>query len=415
VASGARLTIEPGVQVRFNGWYLLRIEGNIQATGSSHKPILFTSNLTPQKANDWAGIYLYQSTGSQLSWAIIEYPEHGVGIQGGTGNTINNCIIRYCAGWGSYLVNNDPLVYNNYIHDTTGGGVQIAGNASFMNNTVENVGYKVIEIAGGYPVINQNNLLPNPNIAQDTIKVVTTTGIIDGRYNYWGTQTTTEMNAKGAAANIGAIYDFYDDPTLARLDYSNWLSAPNSNAYPNPNALPKFHPFANAGADKVVLDTAKLDGSASYDPDGQVVSYQWSLKHRTNSAYDRTASGITPTLSTLNPGFYDVTLIVADNDGLTGTDTMLLAAAGQGTWPNPNTNIDVSKFKMTKDKRTGITTTSMHGTIDLPALSLVNGNTVNSRMTIELFGALPGGVDLIMSEDTILKVRDTKKELTISK
>jgi hypothetical protein len=53
--------------------------------------------------------------------------------------------------------------------------------------------------------------------------------------------------------------------------------------------------------------------------------------------------------------------------------------------------------------------------IDLPALSLVNGDTVKSRITIELFGSLAGGGDLIMSEENTLKVTKTSKTLSIRK
>jgi hypothetical protein len=167
------------------------------------------------------------------------------------------------------------------------------------------------------------------------VHVVNTDGLIDARYNYWGPLTSLEMDAKGSDANIEKIYDFYDDPTLRKVDYNNWLSAPNPEAYPNPNAPPpNLLPIANAGADQAVFDSVTLDGSGSYDPDGQVVSYEWALIHREDQAYDRTASGITPTVPTLNPGFYDVILTVRDNDGLVDTDTMLLAAAGQcATFP----------------------------------------------------------------------------------
>ena len=69
VASGARLTIEPGVQVRFNGGegYWLRIEGNIQAKGSFNNEILFTSNSLSPKRGNWQGIFMIRNTGSELS------------------------------------------------------------------------------------------------------------------------------------------------------------------------------------------------------------------------------------------------------------------------------------------------------------------------------------------------------------
>ena len=43
--------------------------------------------------------------------------------------------------------------------------------------------------------------------------------------NYWGATTTTEMETKGANANIGAIYDVHDDWERVTIDYSNWLAA----------------------------------------------------------------------------------------------------------------------------------------------------------------------------------------------
>ena len=170
-------------------------------------------------------------------------------------------------------------------------------------------------------------------------------------------------------------------------------------------------PTANAGADQIVFDTAILDGSASSDPDGQVVSYAWTLQHRENTKDIRTASGITPTVSTLNPGFYDVTLTVTDNDGATGTDTMLLAVAA----PNPNADLDLTSFRITKNKRSNRTTTQMLGTINLPELSVSNGGTVQSRITIELFGVLDGGGDVIMSKEATLTVTETPKTLDIRK
>jgi hypothetical protein len=87
-------------------------------------------------------------------------------------------------------------------------------------------------------------------------------------------------------------------------------------------------PLADAGKDQVVFDEVTLDGSGSFDTDGTIVSFDWVLQHRENFAYDRTAAGVNPTISDLDKGFYDATLTVTDDVGLSGTDTMLLAAAG---------------------------------------------------------------------------------------
>ena len=91
---------------------------------------------------------------------------------------------------------------------------------------------------------------------------------------------------------------------------------------------PAPSPTADAGGDQVVFDEVTLDGSGSYDTYGTIVSFDWLLQHRDDPDNDRTAAGVNPTISSLEPDFYDVTLTVTNDDGLTGTDTMLLAVAG---------------------------------------------------------------------------------------
>ena len=56
-----------------------------------------------------------------------------------------------------------------------------------------------------------------------------------------------------------------------------------------------------------------------YDPNGYIIAYDWELKHRENSAYDITVTGETPAVLDLEPGIYDTTLTITDNDNLTAT------------------------------------------------------------------------------------------------
>jgi hypothetical protein len=90
-------------------------------------------------------------------------------------------------------------------------------------------------------------------------------------------------------------------------------------------------PIAEAGPDRIVFNEVFLDGSRSSDSDGAIISYEWELEHRVFPAYNRSASSQSPTSTILNlePGFYDVTLTVPDDDpeALTDTDTMVLAVA----------------------------------------------------------------------------------------
>ena len=94
------------------------------------------------------------------------------------------------------------------------------------------------------------------------------------------------------------------------------------------SALMEILPQANAGPDQIVFDEITLDGSLSNHPDDETISYQWQLNHRENSDLDRTASGENPTVFNLKEGFYDVTLIVEDDEGRTHTDQMFFSATG---------------------------------------------------------------------------------------
>ena len=78
VQQGIKVTIEPGVEFRFNDAIYFQVDGTISAIGTPRNPIKFTKNTT---ANDWGGIDFtdlsedYDSTsgsGSIMSYCIIE-------------------------------------------------------------------------------------------------------------------------------------------------------------------------------------------------------------------------------------------------------------------------------------------------------------------------------------------------------
>lgn len=129
----------------------------------------------------------------------------------------------------------------------------------------------------------------------------------------------------------GTIYDYNfasADQISASINATKWGGANllDNFVFEAPSSI--IFPTANAGLDQVVFDTVTLDGSGSIDPDGTILSYQWTLNHRENSDFNRTATGAVATIANLSPGFYDVTLEVTDNSGGSGTSKRLLAVAG---------------------------------------------------------------------------------------
>jgi len=66
-------------------------------------------------------------------------------------------------------------------------------------------------------------------------------------------------------------------------------------------------------------DTVTVNASASYDPDGTIVLYEWDWN--SNGTYDETYTTPVASHKYESPGTYTITLRVTDNDGLTDTAT----------------------------------------------------------------------------------------------
>lgn len=91
------------------------------------------------------------------------------------------------------------------------------------------------------------------------------------------------------------------------------------------NQRPNQAPFANAGADQGLVDldrsgeeTFTLDGAASTDLDGTIVSYIWM------EGFTQVATGVAPIIS-LPVGDHTITLTVTDNGGAMATDDVMIA------------------------------------------------------------------------------------------
>jgi hypothetical protein len=90
-------------------------------------------------------------------------------------------------------------------------------------------------------------------------------------------------------------------------------------------------PIADAGANHecLVNQPCALDGSASYDTDGTITAYAWSVG----------ATGKTTAYTFTSTGTKTVTLTVTDNKGATGTDTVVITIP-----TNPLPDLKVTSF-----------------------------------------------------------------------
>jgi len=89
------------------------------------------------------------------------------------------------------------------------------------------------------------------------------------------------------------------------------------------NALP-IAAFSVSPSPAYPQQTIRFDAGASYDPDGQIVSYHWDFGD------GQTATGVLASYRYAQAGTYDVTLTIRDNDGGERTATTELSIGTEG-------------------------------------------------------------------------------------
>jgi len=267
------LTIEPGTRISFiDTSYYLNITGNLSAVGTAADSIYFDrANLRVR----WGvqGDLTYNPDGSYLKGPRLEYcsmPNGYIYIdrtdtEGKWGVYLKNSIVHHITGEefkyanGTYIDhcrigNLDGLkLMNSWIRDsyiesgtvTADIGTPLRMNRckmplltfnyyDFTTSDITGNTFQRIFIKAGTPgTLRGNNILPGPSIPGGPVAVNASTGLWDMQQNYWGDSTTTEMNAKGINQNISVIHDYFDDVGLGKMDYSNWKTAPITDAGPD--------------------------------------------------------------------------------------------------------------------------------------------------------------------------------------
>ena len=115
VTSGATLTIDPGVEVRFNGFYDITIaDGALVADGDAAGAgiIRFTSNFTSPSAGAWDGLVFNGDLGTSiLDDVIIEYAWTGLTLHG-VSVPVTNTQISDVSSYGVYVATSSVATYD---------------------------------------------------------------------------------------------------------------------------------------------------------------------------------------------------------------------------------------------------------------------------------------------------------------
>ena len=136
VQSGVTLTIEPGVEVRFDGDYGISVSGVLRAIGNDNNRINITSNSENPTPEDWYRILVRSGGFAELSYADISYGWTGIQVfESGRGVVTHNTFFS-----NTYTVNiksnsvvaNNSFSYNEYGVYVTGTNNTISDNEFFM-------------------------------------------------------------------------------------------------------------------------------------------------------------------------------------------------------------------------------------------------------------------------------------------
>ena len=158
VNSGATLTIEPGVEVRFGGDFSLIVNGRIVANGTAQRNIHFTTN-DPSSTVAWETIEINGTQPSLFINCVIEGARNAVTLDGGSLD-VQNSVIRSNSENGITLNEGALTIQNSELANDSLSAINVAGGdlVSIENDVIDSNGNGVL-IAGGDQVDVHNNVI----------------------------------------------------------------------------------------------------------------------------------------------------------------------------------------------------------------------------------------------------------------
>jgi len=163
VVSGVTLTINPGVEVKFNGFYSIYADGIIIAKGTETNRINITSNKPTPAPGDWGKIQISLLGHAEIENTNINYGDSGIYLFLSPKNTITNNNISNNI-YGVYLFGSaNTVITNNNISSNKVDGIYL--NSSSNNNTI--TGNNIMNNSNGIHLRkwSDNNIITNNTVS----------------------------------------------------------------------------------------------------------------------------------------------------------------------------------------------------------------------------------------------------------
>jgi len=141
-------------------------------------------------------------------------------------------------------------------------------------------------------------------------------------------------------------------------------------------------PVAAIDVTSIIGLNVTVDGSRSYDPDGEIMGYMWDFGDRfiESESIECVVTGVTAKHTYAMAGTYDITLVVVDNDGITAESVQRVSLE---TVPTVPPVLDPIGAK-TVNEMTLLTFTATATDADIPVQTL----------TFSLSGTVPAGASI---------------------
>jgi parallel beta-helix repeat protein len=218
------LTIEDGVNVRFNANKYISIYGSLTAVGTPGTGILFTKS----GASIGNGLYFYSSSRGTLDYCTMEYCTYGITSVSTDTISVSHSTLQNNS-YGVYAQGGAISMSTSTLQNNTYGVYAPAGALSFMNSEVINNTSYGIYLSGGVPVsfgsdLSEWNDIYGNGPGSDGRDLYNDTLDTYAPYVYWGTINGFEIEAK--------IWDKVDDIALGKVCYAPWSNASHDWAIP---------------------------------------------------------------------------------------------------------------------------------------------------------------------------------------
>ena len=254
VPNGVNLTIRPGVDVKFNGYYNIFIEGHIASVGTSSNRIHITSNMTTPAVLDWSSIQINSTGNALFQYCDLRYGSVGVTLYDSSNNTIiNNNFWNNSIGVAIYSSVNNNILSNNFSSNThsgikidNSGYNNITGNKLYYNDDcgicLDNSPYNNIsnnEIWNS----TQANFLVKGFSQDDFNNTISTSNTVNGKplYYFYNEKNTTIQNLD--AGHISLVGS--ENVTLSNISVKNgdfiYLSYTENSTIMNCNSSNNFY------------------------------------------------------------------------------------------------------------------------------------------------------------------------------